>query len=347
MPDNDNDHFAPPGWATVFPPEQPRRDAGEFQDAVPTAAAVAAASITGEDVRVNPRLENRRRLDGRRFAAHFVDELLVLGVGYLGYLMWNGALAGTLLTYMALKLSYYMVLETAFGQTLGKRMTRLRVVGLDGNGVPANRIAARTIFRFIEEGGPFGLVPIIGGIVLLASGHRRARLGDFAANTCVRDDDRPFKAAPESPLIVVYPLLWIGAAFAAGASLPDKPLLEYFRSEHPYMAKIDKICEKRVRQTKAMQRIEGGNILTFRIFFRQEQRKIEQLPPPPKEVRADVKEVIRIHRQLNRALDKAIAEARSAPNPNAVLAVHLPQIQTMAENAEQRFAELGLPYCTQ
>ena len=347
MQEQDKNHFAPPGWATTFPPEQPRRDANAFQDAVPTAAAVAAASFTGEDVRVDPRLEDRRRLDGRRFGAHFVDEVVVLALGYLGYLMWNGALAGTLLTYLALKLSYYMVLETAFGQTLGKKLTRLRVVGLDGKGVPANRVAARTIFRFVEEGGPFGVIPIIGGIVLLVSGGRRARLGDFAANTCVRDDDRPFKPAPDSPLVVVYPILWIGAALAAGAALPDKPLLEYFRSEHPYMAKIDRICEKRVRQTKAMRSIEGANILTFRIFFRQEQRKIEQLPKPPKEVRADVKEVIRLHRQLNRALDRAIADARRAPDPNAVLAVHATQIQSQAEHAAERFADLGLPYCTQ
>jgi uncharacterized RDD family membrane protein YckC len=345
VPDYENDHLAVPGWGTPFPPEQPRRDAEAFQDAVPTAAAVAAASFTGEEVRVNPRLEDRRRLDARRFIAHVVDEVVAVAIGVGGYLMWNGAVAGTVLTYLAFKLAYYMVLETVCGQTLGKKLTRLRVVGLDGNGVPANRVAARTIFRFIDEGP--GLIPIPGLIAAIATGGRRQRIGDLAAGTCVRDDDRPFRAAPESPLTVVYPILWIGAALAAGASLPDKPLLEYFRSEHPYMAKIDRICEKRVRQTHAMESIEGGNILTFRIFFRQEQRKIEQLPPPPKEVRADVKEVIRIHRQLNRKLDEALDEARNAPDPNAVLAVRAPEIQLLADNAGERFAEMGLPYCTQ
>jgi uncharacterized RDD family membrane protein YckC len=345
--DYENDHLAVPGWGTPFPPEQPRRDADAVQDAMPTAAAVAAGSILGQDVRVNPALEDRRRLDRRRFIAHFVDELVVALGALVGYLLFSGSAVGTAMTYLALKLAYYMVLETAFGQTLGKKLTRLRVVGLDGNGVPANRIAARTIFRFIDDGLGGGIFPLPGGIVLLLTGGRRARIGDYAAGTCVRDNDRPFKPAAESPLIVVYPVLWIAAALAAGAALPDKPILEYFRSEHPYMAKIDKICEKRVRQTDAMQSIEGSNILTFRIFFRQEQRKIEQLPPPPKEVRGQVKEVIRLHRQLNRALDRALAEARRAPDPNAVLTVHASQIEVLADNAGERFADLGLPYCTQ
>ena len=346
MPDTQQDHAALPGWNTPFPPEQPRRDEDSL-DAMPTAASVAAGSVTGEDVRVNPRLENRRRLDGRRLVAHIIDEI-VCGAGALvGYFLFAGAAIGTALVYLALRLTYYMVLETVFGQTLGKKLCRLRVTDLDGNGAHANRIAARTIFRFIDEGLGGGIFPLPGGIVLLLTGKRRARIGDFAAGTCVRDDDRPFKRAPESPLTVVYPVLWIGAALALGAAMPDKPFLDYFRSEHPYMAKIDKICEKRVRQTEAMRSIEGNNLITWRIFFRQEQRKIEQLPTPPKEVRADVREVIRIHRQINRALDKALKEARRSPDPNGVLMAHAAQIQILAENAGQRFAELGLPYCTQ
>ncbi|HEX8054667.1 MAG TPA: RDD family protein [Thermoleophilaceae bacterium] len=347
MPDYNPEQIEVPGWGSEFPPEQPRRDVPESLDAMPTAAAVAAASVTGEDVRVNPRLEDRRRLDRRRLFAHVIDEIVLALGALVGFFLFAGAAVGMLMTYLALKLSYYMVLETAFGQTLGKKAMRLRVVGLDGNGVPANRIAARTIFRFVDDALAVAVFPIVGGISLLLTGPRRARIGDIAAGTCVRDNDRPFKAAPDSPLIVVYPVLWIGAALAAGAALPDKPLLEYFRSEHPYMAKIDKICEKRVRQTEAMKSLEGNNILTFRIFFRQEQRKIEQLPKPPADVRADVKEVIRLHSQLNRALDRALRDARSAPNPDAALATHVPQIQLLAENAAERFAELGLPYCTQ
>jgi uncharacterized RDD family membrane protein YckC len=347
VPEQQEQTFDAPGWGSPFPPEQPRRDADESLDAMPTAAAVAAGAVTGEDIRVNPRLENRRRLDGRRLIAHVIDEI-VCGVGALvGYFLFAGAAIGTLMTYLALRLSYYMVLETAFGQTLGKKLCRLRVTDLDGNGVPANRIAARTIFRFIDEGLGGGIFPLPGGIVMLLTGKRRARIGDYAAGTCVRDNDRPFKPAKESPLTVAYPVIWIGAALALGSVMPDKPFLDYFRSEHPYMAKIDRICEKRVRQTDAMRSIEGNNLITWRIFFRQEQRKIEQLPTPPKEVRADVKEVIRLHRQINRALDKALREARRAPDPNAVLATHAVQIQTLAETAGERFAELGLPYCTQ
>ena len=345
MHESDTDFVAPPGWGTPFPPEQPRRDA--VQDAMPTAASVAAASFTGEEVHVDPRFEDRRRLDRRRWIAHVIDEIVLVAGAAVGYFVFAGAAVGTIVTYLALKLSYYLVLETAFGQTLGKKMMRLRVVGMDGNGAPANKIAARTIFRFFDEALALGILPVVAGVTMLLSGPRRARLGDLAAGTCVRDADRPFKAAPDSPLIAVYPVLWIGAALAAGALLPDKPILEYFRNDHPYMARIDKICEKRVRQTRAMQSIEGENIITWRIFFRQEQKKIEELPRPPKEVRGDVKEVVRLHRQINRSIDKALAEARNAPDPRAVLANHAIQIATLAENAGERFAELGLPYCAQ
>ncbi|MDQ3936088.1 MAG: RDD family protein [Actinomycetota bacterium] len=345
MPETDTEFSPPPGWGTPFPPEQPRRDA--VQDAMPTAAAVAAASFTGEEVRVNPRFEDRRRLDRRRTIAHVIDEVVLVLGALVGYFLFNGAAVGTVVVYLALKLSYYLVLETAFGQTLGKKLMRLRVVTLDGDGVPANKVAARTIFRFIDEGAAVGFLPVIALISWMLTGPKRQRLGDIAAGTCVREADRDFKPAADSPLVVVYPVLWIGAALAAGAALPDKPFLEYFRSEHPYMAKIDKICEKRVRQTKAMQSIEGDNIITWRIFFRQEQKKIEELPTPPKEVRADVKEVIRIHRQFNRELDKVLNMARNAPDPMAVLVAQAPHMQTLAENAGERFAELGLPYCAQ
>jgi hypothetical protein len=343
VPETDYETTPQPGWGASFPPEKPRVDE-LMPDAMPTAASVAAASVTGEQVHSNPRLEDRRRLDGRRLVAHILDEILVAFGGLVGYFLFSASAVGIFMTYLALKLSYYFVLETISGQTLGKKMMRLRVTDLDGNGLPANRVAARTIFRLIDEAIAFGLP---GGLVVMLTGKRRGRIGDFAAGSCVRDDDRPFRPAHESPLIAAYPVIWIGAALAAGAALPDKPFLDYFRSEHPYMAKIDRICEKRVRQTAAMESIEGGNILTFRIFFRQEQRKIQQLPTPPQEVRADVKEVIRLHRQLNRALDKALREARNAPDPNAVLAVHATEIQSLAENAGQRFAELGLPYCAQ
>jgi uncharacterized RDD family membrane protein YckC len=371
MPEQDTQMTPPPGWGMPFPDEQPRVDAPAEApappagDGLPTPAEVAAASSTGDDVRVDYRRENQRPLDHRRFVAHWIDEILLIGIAAGIFFLYQRLTIAAAVMYLAIKLSYYFVCESVWGKTLGKRAMRLRVVGLDGRGVTANKIAARTIFRLIELpilpiplivwaawhfGEPRGLLLavelVIAGSTMLLTGHRRQRVGDLAAGTIVRRDDRRFRSAPESPLLVVYPLVWIVGGLLAIPAFPDKPLLEMFRNDHPYMAKIDKICEKRVRMDKALEKLDQSNILTMRVFLRQELRKIQKLPPPPPEVRGDVAEVIRIHRDFNRELDRTLTDVRNAPgDPTPVIQTHAATLQTMAENAEHRFLELGLPYC--
>jgi hypothetical protein len=187
---------------------------------------------------------------------------------------------------------------------------------------------------------------VLAGFTMLLTGHRRQRVGDLAAGTIVRRDDRIFRPGSESPLLVVYPIVWVVGALLAIPTFPDRPLLEMFRNDHPYMAKIDKICEKRQRMSIALEKLSQQNVLTMRVFFRQEQRKIEKLPPPPPELKKDVAEVIRIHRDFNRELDKMLKDVRNATgDPTPVIESHVATLETMGEHASERMAELGLPYC--
>lgn len=75
-------------------------------------------------------------------------------------------------------LFYYFALESAGGQTLGKRLTGVRVACPDGRRADLRQVAIRTVAR-IADGHVVGL------IAMLATGERRQRLGDLAAGTVV------------------------------------------------------------------------------------------------------------------------------------------------------------------
>ena len=343
MPEHETQMPALPGWGAPFPEEKPRVDAPPEAggDGMPTAASVAAASYTGDDVAYDFRHEDRRRLDGKRIRAYLIDEALlgIVAFGVIEFLINQGVTVAMILMCIAFKLSYYFVGETVFGRTIGKKLMGLVVVRTNGRGAPPSKVAARTIFRLIED-------PVIAIFSMAFTGKRRMRIGDIAGGTIVRLNDRPFVRAPESPLLVVYPILWFAGALGGAAVIPEDTLFGSARNDHPYMARIDKICEKRYRMETALQRASQRDILTIHVFMKQEQRKIEKLPPPPPEVEKDVAEVIRVHRDLNREMDRTIRDMRNAPgDPTPAYEAHAATLVTMAENAQLRFVDLGLPNC--
>lgn len=329
-----------PGWGSPFPPEQPRRDTDDTQSAgLPTAASVAAASTLGEEAEADFTNEDRRPLDRRRRRARTIDSLLLAPLAYALVYFTDGITIAAGVMVLALDLSYFFVMETLKGQTLGKKIMKLRVVHPDGSAASAGKIALRTIARPMDY-------TLIGILVVLASKGKRQRIGDVLANTIVREDNRTFKPAPESPLLVALPVVWIGLALAAMVMLkPMDPMLAK-RSSNPYMAKIDQICEKRVRQADALNRTGELNLVSARVLYRQEHRKIAKLPDPPGAVKADVDEVLAHHRRLNSALDRMMRDIHRAPgDPTPVVERHRPIVEGMISTANERFEQLGLPYC--
>ena len=340
MADHEQTQFQPPpGWGTPFPPEQPRRDADHVPDpGLPTAASVAAASAIGEEARADFTNEDRRPFDRRRRKARGIDNLLLLPVAYGVIQLTDGITIAAGLLVLAIEMSYFFICESLQGQTLGKRIAKLRVVRPDGSAAGTGRIALRTILRPIDY-------TFIGIITVLATGKKRQRLGDLAANTIVRDDNRIFNRPPESPLLVVFPLLCIGAAVAAMIALkPVDPMLAK-RNPHPYMTKIDKICEKQMRQANALEASGQLDMVSSQLLFRQQTRKIDKLPSPPAEVKADVKQVIRYHRQVDQLFTRTVREMNRSASPNTVVARQASVMEGVLATASRGYEEMGLPYC--
>src|ERR671911_684436 len=130
------------------------------------------------------------KLDNRRVLAAIVD-LALVGAGTVLILFAadaltsdtgdvRGALSAVILGWA---LYYYFALESGDGQTVGKKLLRLRVVRADGRPAGMREIAVRTVRGVVDGGGGY----IVGLIVMLATGQRRQRLGDLAAGTIVVD----------------------------------------------------------------------------------------------------------------------------------------------------------------
>jgi hypothetical protein len=100
----------------------------------------------------------------------------------LGVISFGLAQAVSLLLVFTVSLGYGIVLEWVWrGQTVGKRLLRLRVVDAQGLKLHFSQVVIRNLLRAVDMLPGFYLV---GGVVCLFS-RRAQRLGDLAANTIV------------------------------------------------------------------------------------------------------------------------------------------------------------------
>ena len=125
-----------------------------------------------------------------RFLAWILDFVCIMGVvtalnwalGLLKLLSLDVANALSILLYFVVSIGYGIVAEWYWrGQTVGKRILRLRVVDAQGLRLQFSQIAIRNLLRAVDALPAFYLV---GGIACLFS-RRAQRLGDVAANTVV------------------------------------------------------------------------------------------------------------------------------------------------------------------
>lgn len=103
-------------------------------------------------------------------------------VGLLAMLSPDVANALGILSYFVVSIGYGMALEWFWrGQTVGKKILRLRVVDAHGLRLQFSQIAIRNLLRFVDS---LPLFYLVGGVACLVS-RRGQRLGDLAANTVV------------------------------------------------------------------------------------------------------------------------------------------------------------------
>ena len=125
-----------------------------------------------------------------RFLAWLIDLLIVVAliyaanivVGVLGWLSPELAQALSLVAVFALNTGYKILAEWFWrGQTVGKRVMRLRVMDAEGMRLQFSQVVLRNLLRFAD------LLPIaylVGGVAMLINS-RAQRLGDLAAGTVV------------------------------------------------------------------------------------------------------------------------------------------------------------------
>ncbi|MDD4653414.1 MAG: RDD family protein [Methanothrix sp.] len=122
---------------------------------------------------------------GIRFVSLVIDSLIisaifgalatVFGVGMMRHGSWSVGLLS-----FAFYIAYYTYLEGTKGQTIGKMITKIKVVREDGTPIDMEQAFKRNILRVID-----GLFAYLIGAILIWRSDKQQRLGDSVAKTVV------------------------------------------------------------------------------------------------------------------------------------------------------------------
>ncbi len=85
------------------------------------------------------------------------------------------------ISFLGVIIAYFILLEGAFGATIGKRLLGLQVVRLDGARPGMKRAAIRNLLRAVDSLPAFNIL----GIILITTSPEKARFGDRVAKTRV------------------------------------------------------------------------------------------------------------------------------------------------------------------
>jgi uncharacterized RDD family membrane protein YckC len=125
-----------------------------------------------------------------RFFAWFIDQLCISAAMFLlGTLFsllelvnWNLSFALYVIAYFLLNIGYAIFFEWNWrGQSVGKKLLRLRVMDVEGMRLQFNQIVVRNLLRFVDS---LPLFYFVGGLTCWLNS-KCQRLGDIAANTVV------------------------------------------------------------------------------------------------------------------------------------------------------------------
>jgi uncharacterized RDD family membrane protein YckC len=146
---------------------------------------------------------------GRRFVAWVVDGLIT-GLAWLPFaetssvdgtysIRWDGA---DFLIPLLITLAYFVLLEGAFGATVGKLVLGIRVRALDGTRIGFGAAAVRNVARVVD-GFPY-VIPYLVGAIAVSRSETDQRLGDRWAKTVVvlvgtESKGTPAATVPASP----------------------------------------------------------------------------------------------------------------------------------------------------
>ncbi len=125
----------------------------------------------------------------RRIAAYVIDIVVLVLISFVLSSITNADLEGSsqerqLLVYIVITFTYFIVAEALTGQTIGKRLTGIRVVGLDGTPIGWRQSTSRNLMRIVDSLPALYIV----GIIVMARSDSLQRIGDRLAKTVVVTD---------------------------------------------------------------------------------------------------------------------------------------------------------------
>jgi len=152
---------------------------------------------------------------GTRFGAQCLDLLFTfiivficaIAIVFSGLLPTEAEIMLVILLAFLFRTPYYILSELIWnGRTLGKRITGIRVVNINGRRLTPHQVTARNLMKEVEIFTPLTLIFSVGSMHMLESGftilwiviitivplanRRRQRLGDIVAGTLVVDNPR-------------------------------------------------------------------------------------------------------------------------------------------------------------
>jgi uncharacterized RDD family membrane protein YckC len=116
-----------------------------------------------------------------RFVAVLIDAVIIAIIAGILSIPLQTRLLGAVS--LLIFLLYYILLEGAYGQTVGKMAVKIKVVREDGTKIDYTDAVVRTFLRIIDA-IPF-VVPYLLGAILIWTSDKKQRLGDRTAHTVV------------------------------------------------------------------------------------------------------------------------------------------------------------------
>ncbi|MCX6678305.1 MAG: RDD family protein [Methanothrix sp.] len=124
---------------------------------------------------------------GIRLVSLIIDNIIVgIIIGVIGSMIGFGMTTQKMvpwwigLLYFVIYIGYFTLLEGSKGQTIGKMVTKIKVVREDGKPIDMNQSLTRNLLRVID-----GLFAYLIGAILIWRSDKKQRLGDNIAKTIV------------------------------------------------------------------------------------------------------------------------------------------------------------------
>ncbi|MGZ4863319.1 MAG: RDD family protein [Halobacteriota archaeon] len=116
-----------------------------------------------------------------RFVAILIDTIIIAIITGILSIPFQSQLSGAVS--LLIFLLYFIVLEGAYGQTVGKMAVKIKVVKEDGSKIDYTDAVVRNVLRLIDLIPYF--IPYLLGAILIWTSDKKQRLGDRVAHTIV------------------------------------------------------------------------------------------------------------------------------------------------------------------